>query len=77
MLNTVTLTIQLKDWAGWIAQDRNGTWYQFQLEPSSYDFGDDTAYWGRDDDDEGEIAIICLGTPNPSWKETLKEIKND
>ncbi len=53
-------------WVNWLAQDANGIWWGYEVEPQEYDHG-----WY-----ENELGrrIRLLSAPaNPEWRMTLKK----
>jgi len=76
VIKTATITVRLQEWVGWIAQDSNGTWYQFESKPITYEV-ENKLYWGRKDSDDvnSGVMFIAHGVTNPEWKTTLQEIK--
>jgi len=56
------------EWAQWRAQDENGAWYWYEMEPRN----DGVHYWGsaeRHQYARGKAA----GTSIPNWRDTLQE----
>ena len=59
---------EVPEWVCWIAQDADGAWWGYQVEPNQSDCS-----WY-----ENEVGLsICLEkeAPNPDWLITLERIK--
>lgn len=54
-------------WVNWIAQDENGNWWGFSVEPLEYDHG-----WYENE--VGEYALLGKGKPNRQWTRSLKRV---
>lgn len=57
------------DWADWIAQDADGTWWAYEAEPNQHDIG-----WYENE--VGRILRLEKGSPNPDWQESLMRVRN-
>ena len=64
-MNSSPPTQNLPDWAHWLAQDADGTWWAFEAEPNEYDHG-----WYENE--VGRCLRLDDGTPNPRWRESLR-----
>ncbi|MBL1275717.1 MAG: hypothetical protein COB30_006495 [Ectothiorhodospiraceae bacterium] len=58
------------DWATWLAQDADGTWWAFEVEPNEYDLG-----WYENE--LGRCQRLGEGAENPQWRETLCKLPTD
>jgi len=59
---------EFPEWVCWVAQDADGSWWGFQVEPNQ-----SHQSWY-----ENEVGLsICLDkeSVNPNWVESLKQIK--
>ncbi len=59
---------EIPDWVCWIAQDADGVWWGYQVEPN---LSHQSWY-------ENEVGrCVCLGkqVQNPHWLATLKRLK--
>lgn len=57
----------LPEWANWIAQDEDGAWWAYSVEPLEHDHG-----WY-----ENEVGIrkkIKQSGANPDWRNSLTKI---
>ena len=57
----------LPDWVNWLAQDEDGAWWAYSVEPLEFSHG-----WY-----ENEVGIrqkIKQGDTNPDWKSSLVKI---
>lgn len=59
---------QLPTWVCWIAQDKNGAWWGYQVEPLQN-------YQGWYENEVGQIVDLGEGKPNPNWKDSLKKVR--
>ena len=58
---------KLPDWINWIAQDQNGTWWGYQVEPLQNHHG-----WYENE--VGHNVRLAEDLPNDRWQETLQKI---
>lgn len=63
---TDNLPGNLPNWANWLAQDADGTWWAFEAEPNEYDLG-----WYENE--VGRFLRLSDGTTNPRWRESLRK----
>lgn len=54
-------------WVRWIAQDENGNWWGFSVEPLEHSSG-----WYENE--VGKYALLLKDEPNHNWKQSLKKI---
>lgn len=52
-------------WVRWIAQDADGAWWGYSVEPLQYDKG-----WYENE--VGERIKLAQDAPNPHWSESLR-----
>lgn len=57
----------LPKWIRWIAQDANGQWWGYSVEPLQYHAG-----WYENE--AGQYIALGRDEPNPQWKRTLRRI---
>jgi len=55
-------------WVNWLAQDADGTWWGFEVEPLQHDTG-----WYENE--IGRYIKIESGACNPDWRDTLRKIE--
>lgn len=55
------------DWVRWLAQDADGTWWGFEVEPNQQDRG-----WYENE--VGRCIRLASGEPNPEWRATLRAL---
>ena len=53
------------DWVEWVAQDANGAWWGYSVEPLEAH-----AHWYENE--VGRYVSLGQGEPNPRWRETLR-----
>ncbi len=51
-------------WVSWIAQDRDGAWWGFEVEPNE---GDSSWY----ENEVGRYVRLGKGQANPEWRQAL------
>jgi len=59
----------LPDWVNWLAQDADGTWWGYEVEPLRNHNG-----WYENE--VGRHFKIRLDAPNSNWSKTLRKIKH-
>lgn len=57
-------------WVNWIAQDEDGAWWGYSVEPLEFTHG-----WYENE--VGQRIKISQSLPNAGWKNTLKKIKHN
>ncbi|HHJ13081.1 MAG TPA: hypothetical protein ENJ79_01710 [Gammaproteobacteria bacterium] len=58
---------RLPAWARWLAQDADGSWWAFEVEPLEY-------HRGWYENELGRRRCLGRGAPNPAWRESLRRI---
>ncbi|MCW9023222.1 MAG: hypothetical protein OQK73_00945 [Gammaproteobacteria bacterium] len=58
---------KLPDWVRWIAQDEDGTWWGYSVEPLQQ-------HCGWYENEVGRHLKLGINTPNPDWKDSLQKI---
>ena len=56
--------IAMPDWAEWLAQDADGTWWAYEAHPNQQHNG-----WYENE--VGRIQRLGKGQPNDAWEESL------
>ncbi len=59
---------KLPDWVCWIAQDKTGAWWGYQVEPLQN-------HQGWYENEVGQIIDLGKDKPNPDWKNSLQKIR--
>ena len=59
---------QLPEWAHWIAQDGDGSWWAYQHEPNMADSG-----WYENE--LGQSLHMRKDMPNPFWRQEIHNIE--
>ena len=57
------------DWVKWVAQDENGAWWGYSVEPLEFSHG-----WYENE--VGRRIKIKQSKMNPDWKNSLTKITN-
>lgn len=57
--------LQLPGWVRWLAQDADGTWWGYEVEPLQY-------HCGWYENELGRRIKLQTDSPNECWKHTLK-----
>jgi len=75
MMNQHTPTVthlpgfpDLPEWAEWVAQDADGTWWAYQAEPNQHDIG-----WYENE--VGRIQRLWQDAPNPAWQDSPRRVR--
>ncbi|MFN2308211.1 MAG: hypothetical protein ABR553_00535 [Gammaproteobacteria bacterium] len=58
------------DWAEWIAQDADGAWWAYEVEPNPHDTG-----WYENE--VGRSQSLGRGATNPDWRGSLRRVRTD
>ncbi len=59
--------LDLPDWANWLAQDAEGAWWVYEVEPLEY-------HKGWYENELGRRLKIAVGPANPEWRHTLGRV---
>jgi len=54
------------DWVAWLAQDANGNWWGYEVEPQEH-------HCGWYENELGRSILLKTDPPNPKWQYTLKK----
>jgi hypothetical protein len=60
-------SVRYPSWAQWLAQDADGNWWVYEVEPVQYERG-----WYENE--VGRCARVANGEPNADWADTLRRI---
>jgi len=60
-------TLNIPNWVNWIAQDEDGAWWGYQVEPLQQHIG-----WYENE--VGQHVKLTVADNNPDWQSTLKKI---
>lgn len=63
-----SLLQSLPDWVNWLAQDADGTWWGFEIEPNQ-------SHHGWYENELGRYLKIYCDAPNPAWEKSLVRAK--
>jgi len=55
------------DWANWIAQDQDGTWWVYEVEPLQH-------HKGWYENEVGRSRKICNDKTSKNWRLTLQRV---
>jgi hypothetical protein len=58
----------LPAWINWLAQDADGTWWGFEVEPN-------LSHCGWYENELGRYLKIRQAAPNPDWQASLRAVK--
>ncbi len=64
-----TQSVTYPDWVHWIAQNKDGHWWGYSIEPLQHDHG-----WYENE--VGNYILLAKKEPNKQWKQSLQKIKN-
>ncbi len=60
--------VELPEWAEFLAQDADGSWWAYEAHPNQQDAG-----WYENE--VGRIQRLAKGPPNPQWERALIRLK--
>ena len=66
----MNIETQLPLWVNWVAQDEDGAWWGYSVEPLEFAHG-----WYENE--VGQRIKISQSLPNTDWKNTLQKIKHN
>lgn len=58
----------LPAWANWLAQDADGSWWAYEVEPLQY-------HRGWYENELGQRLLLERAAPNPQWADTLRRVR--
>lgn len=58
----------LPKWVSWIAQDGDGVWWAYEVEPNE-------AAHGWYENEVGRSLRLSVSAPNPDWRNSLHKIE--
>ena len=56
----------MPEWVRWVAQDADGSWWAYEVEPLQHDTG-----WYENE--VGKQIKIGVTSPNSGWRDTLRK----
>lgn len=59
------LDVEIPDWVNWVAQDADGAWWGYSVEPLEA-----ATHWYENE--VGRYIALGHGEPNPEWRASLK-----
>jgi len=62
--------ITLPTWIHWLAQDADGTWWGFEVEPNQ-------SHQGWYENELGRYLKLATTAPNPHWQTSLTPVIDD
>lgn len=60
--------LEMPAWVNWIAQDADGAWWGYEVEPLQHDHG-----WYENE--VGRNIKLLVGEINAEWRETLQNVR--
>jgi len=60
---------EIPGWINWIAQDADGAWWGYSVEPLQHDTG-----WYENE--VGDRIKLSQDIPNPEWRQSLRRHSN-
>lgn len=58
-------TERVPDWVHWLAQDADGVWWGYEVEPQQH-------HQGWYENELGRCVRLIRATANPEWQKTLR-----
>ena len=62
--------LPLPAWVHWLAQDADGTWWGFEVEPNQ-------SHHGWYENELGRYRKLCQDAPNPDWAASLTPVARE
>jgi hypothetical protein len=59
---------EIPDWVRWVAQDADGCWWGYSVEPN-------LSHQGWYENEVGESVRLDKAEPNQAWAHTLRRVK--
>lgn len=59
--------VDLPDWGNWLAQDADGAWWVYEIEPLEY-------HQGWYENELGRRRKVAAGLANLEWRKTLGRV---
>ena len=59
---------RLPEWVAWVAQDADGAWWGYEVEPLQYHHG-----WYENE--LGRRIRLLAGAPNGDWPDSLQKVR--
>ena len=63
-----TFQKDIPDWVRWLAQDADGTWWGYEVEPHQH-------HQGWYENELGRHYKLGKDSPNPNWQDSLAQHK--
>ena len=60
----------IPEWVKWLAQDENGTWWGYSVEPLQQ-------HRGWYENEVGDVIKLKNAAPNPDWRNTLSPVPKE
>lgn len=60
----------LPNWVNWLAQDADGTWWGFEVEPNQ-------SHQGWYENELGRYLKLKADAPNSEWADSLMQVERD
>lgn len=70
-MKTINLEIQVPDWVEWIAQDKDGTWFGYEVEPKT---GKDIVPGEWIARNHNHIELADSAETSPNWQQSLRKV---
>ena len=59
---------RVPEWVAWVAQDADGCWWGYQVEPNQ-------SHSGWYENEVGECILLGKGERNPEWIKTVSRLE--
>ncbi len=60
---------EFPEWVSWLAQDADGAWWGYEVEPLQH-------FSGWYENEVGQCILLCKKSPNSNWQETLIKLSS-
>ena len=59
--------VAIPGWVNWLAQDEDGSWWGYSVEPLQH-------HCGWYENEVGDVIKLLKADPNPDWRNTLSPV---
>lgn len=59
--------VDIPGWVNWLAQDEDGSWWGYSVEPLQH-------HCGWYENEVGDVIKLLEADPNPDWRNTLSPV---
>ena len=67
-MNNQKIDFVIPDWVNWLAQDEDGSWWGYSVEPLQH-------HKGWYENEVGQHQLLAKTASNPHWRSSLRQHK--